>query len=301
MKVFLLCLATVFAVSSISAQSDLDALMSQVLSRRDDNWKKLEQYVLEEHERFQMTAPDGIPVYGFDREYSWFVREGFFVRSPVRADGVTITESERRREEDEWLARQRRRQARRDARDGTSSAITDPNAPPGTVDDILKQSIEPDFIQAAYFMRFKFDSGQYALVGQEQIADRRVLKIEYYPTKLFREGRTRPNKRVRDKDKEIDDKMNKSSIVTLWIDPAERQILRYDFHNIDMDFLPGASIARVTAADATMKMAEPFPGVWLPGSIALTAKVTLALGTVDARYTIDYQDYRLATATIKVQ
>src|SRR5258705_6824439 len=129
MKVSLLCLATVFAVSSISAQSDLDALMSQVLSRRDDNWKKLEQYVLEERERFQMTAPDGIPVYGFEREYSWFVREGFFVRSPVRADGVTITENERRREEDEWLAGHRRRQARGDGRDATAYAIRDPNAP----------------------------------------------------------------------------------------------------------------------------------------------------------------------------
>src|SRR5258705_13785981 len=140
MKVFLLCLATVFAVSSISAQSDLDALMSQVLSRRDDNWKKLEQYVLEERERFQMTAPDGIPVYGFEREYSWFVREGFFVRSPVRADGVTITENERRREEDEWLPRQRRRQTRREGGDGTSSATTDPHVPPGPVADILRHT-----------------------------------------------------------------------------------------------------------------------------------------------------------------
>jgi hypothetical protein len=275
--------------------------MSQVMARRDDNWKKLEQYVLEERERFQMTAPDGVPVYGFARDYSWFVREGFFIRSPVRADGVTIGDGERRHEEDEWLARQRKRQARRDTRDGTTSALTDPNAPPGSVEDVLQQSIEPEFIRAAYFMRFKFDSGQYALVGPEQLGERRVLKIEYYPTKLFGEGRTRPNRRLRNKDDQVDEKMNKSSLVTLWIDPAERQILRYDFHNIDMDFLPGASLARLTAADATMKMAEPFPGIWLPETIALTAKVTLALGTVDVRYTIDYHDYRLANATITVQ
>jgi len=301
MRPFLFCVAAIFAVSSLSAQSDLDALMSQVLSRRDENWKKLEQYVLEERERFQMTAPDGVPVYGFERDYSWFVREGFFVRSPVKADGVTISDSERRKEEDQWLARQRRRQARRDARDGTASAIADPDAPPGTVEDVLKQTIEPEFIRAAYFMRFKFDSGQYALVGPEQVGARNALKIEYYPTKLFGEGRTRPNRRLREKDDQIDDKMNKSSLVTLWIDPAAKQILRYDFHNIDMDFLPGASLARVTAADATMKMAEPFPGVWLPDTIDLTAKVTLATGTVDARYTIDYHDYRLANVTITVQ
>jgi len=301
MRLFLLSVATIFAVSSTAAQSDLDALMSQVMSRRDDNWKKLEQYVLEEREKFQMTAPDGVPVYGFEREYSWFVREGFFVRSPVKADGVTISESERRKEEEQWLARVRRRQARRDTRDGTTTGITDPNAPPGTVEDVLKQTIEPEFIQAAYFMRFKFDSGHYALVGPEHVGTRRVLKIEYYPTKLFGEGRTRPNRRLRDKDDQIDEKMNKSSLVTLWIDPDAKQILRYDFHNIDMDFLPGASLARLTAADATMKMAEPFPGVWLPDTIDLTAKVTLALGTVDARYTINYSDYRLANVTITVQ
>lgn len=299
MKPFLALLVAAVAVSSVSAQSDLDELMSQVMSRRDENWKKLEQYVLEEHERFQMTAPDGVPVYGFDREYSWFVREGFFVRSPIKADGVTISDDERRKEEDEWLARQRRRQARRDTRDGTTTGITDPNAP--TVEDVLKQTIEPDFIQAAYFMRFKFDEGHYALVGPEQVGTRRALKIEYYPTKLFGEGRTRPNRRLREKDDQIDDKMNKSSLVTLWIDPDAKQILRYDFHNIDMDFLPGASLARLAAADATMKMTEPFPGVWLPDTIDLTAKVTMALGTVDARYTINYHDYRLANVTIKVQ
>ena len=301
MRVFLLSVATIFAVSSVSAQSDLDELMSQVLSRRDENWKKLEQYVLEERERLQMTAPDGIPVYGFERDYSWFVREGFFIRSPVKADGVTISESERRKEEDQWLARQRRRQARRDTRDGTTSPITAPNAPPGTVEDVLKQTIEPEFIRAAYFMRFKFDSGQYALVGPEQMGARRALKIEYYPTKLFGAGRARPNRRPGDKDDQIDDKMNKASLVTLWIDPAEKQILRYDFHNIDMDFLPGASLARVTAADATMQMAEPFPGIWLPDTIAMTGKVTLAVGTVDVRYTVNYHDHRLANITITVQ
>jgi hypothetical protein len=301
MRLFLLSLATIVAVSSVSAQSDLDQLMSQVLSRRDDNWNKLQQYVLDERERFQLSGLDGVRLYGFERDYSWFVREGFFIRSPVRADGVVISESERRKEEDEWLARQRRRQARRDTRDGTSSALTDPNVPPGTVEDVLKQSIEPDFIQAAYFMRFKFDQGQYALVGPEELAGRRVLKIEYYPTLLFTEGRTRPNRKLRERDDEINAQMNKTSLVTLWIDPVESQILQYDFHNINMDFLPGASVARVAGMEATMKMSQPFPGVWLPQTIALHAKVSLATGTLDARYTIDYHDYRLANVTIKVQ
>ena len=294
-------LAAMFAVSSLSAQSDLDDLMSQVLSRRDENWKKLEQYVLDERERFELSGLDGARLYGFERDYSWFVREGFFIRSPVRADGVVISESERRKEENAWLARQRRRQARRDTRDGTTSGLTDPTVPPGTVDDVLKQSVEPDFIQAAYFMRFKFDQARYALVGPDELGGRRVLKIEYYPTLLFTEGRTRPSNQVRRRDDEINAQMNKTSLVTLWIDPVERQILQYDFHNINMDFLPGASVARVAGMEATMKMSQPFQGVWLPQTIALRAKVTLATSTLDARYTIDYHDYRLANVTIKVQ
>ena len=34
-----------------------------------------------------------------------------------------------------------------------------------------------------------------------------------------------------------------------------------------------------------MKMSQPFTGVWLPETIALGGKVTVATGTLDARYT----------------
>jgi hypothetical protein len=211
-------------------------------------------------------------VFGLERDYSWFPRDGIFIRSPVRADGVAIADSERRKQEEAWLKQQ-----------------------------LGGKSDEPQFIEAAYFMKFKFDPGRYALVGADQLAGRRVLKIEYYPTKLFGEGRTRPNKRLRDKDEWIDEKMNKSSLVTLWIDPAERQILQYDFRNIDMDFLPGGSIVRIDGLQATMQMSEPFPDVWLPHTIAVGGRTTLAIGTLDARYTIEYHDYRLANATVKVR
>ena len=301
MRIFVASLGVIIGLCGVSAQSDLDELMSQVLSRRDENWKKLQQYVLEERETFQLTATGGARLYGSERDYSWFVREGFFIRSPIRADGVTIADSDRRRAEAEWLGRQRRREARRAARDGTTSELTDPAAPAGSIEDVLKQSTEPQFIQAAYFLRFRFDPGQYALVGPEQLAGRRVLKIEYYPTRLFAEGRTRPNRRLRNRDDEIDEKMNKSSLVTLWIDPAARQILQYDFHNIDMDFLPARSIVQIEGVDATMRMTQPFPDVWLPQSIAVTFQATLAIGTIDARYSVDYHDYRLADVTIRVQ
>ena len=56
--------------------------MEKVLARRDDNWKKLQQYVLEEEEKFDLTGPGGFPLWGMRREYTWFIRQGIFVRSP---------------------------------------------------------------------------------------------------------------------------------------------------------------------------------------------------------------------------
>lgn len=253
-----------------AAQTDLDDLMARVLARRDENWKKLQQYVLEERESFQLLGPGRVPVYGFRRDYSWFIRDEAFIRSPVRADGVAIGESERARAEAEWVAG-------------------------------IKESKEPRFVSYAYFLKFKFDPGQYALAGRERLADRDVLKIEYYPTLLFTEGRTRPNRRLRDKDAEIAQKMNKVSLVTLWVDPAEHQILQYAFDNVDMDFLPGYSMARLDGLQATMRMGEVFPGVWLPKAIGMRSRVRLATGDVEAAYEVEYYDYRLATVTTRVR
>ena len=48
--------------------SDLDAFMAQVLARRDDNWSKLQQYVLDERERVQVVGPAGARLYALDRD-----------------------------------------------------------------------------------------------------------------------------------------------------------------------------------------------------------------------------------------
>ena len=108
------------ASATPSAQpNDLDRLMEQVLARRDENWKKLQQYLLDERETFDLTGPGGARLYGFRRDYSWFMQEGIFVRSPVRADGVTLSESARRKAEADWIRRERRRAtATRRAREG---------------------------------------------------------------------------------------------------------------------------------------------------------------------------------------
>ena len=323
----LLCLGFLASSALTSAQSDLDAFMERVLARRDDNWKKLQQYVLEEKEAFDLTGPGGFPLYGMRREYAWFIRQGMFVRSPVKADGVTLSEDDRRKAEEQWLRRQRAREER-DKRRAEQAAKGEPpesgpsreiaitpggvkvstsddrsqTAAPSNVEDVLRQGLEPQFVSSAYFLKFRFESGRYALAGREKLGDVQALKIEYYPeTGLFKEGRSKPDRRVRDREDEIESKMNKSSMVTLWVDPATHQILQYTFDDLDWDFFPGRSLVRIGDVQATMQMGQAFPNVWLPKSIAMHFEMMLAVGAVDATYRVDYLNYKEAAVTYKIK
>ena len=322
------CLAVLAAVvpERVTAQSDLDAFMERVLARRDDNWKKLQQYVLEEKESFDITGPGGLPLYGLRKEYTWFIKQGVFVRSPVKANGVTISEADRRKAETDWLRRQTNRQERRKRRaereakgeppekenqavaitpttikvlDGSEST-TGPEAP-SNVEDVLRQGMEPEFVSSAYFLKFRFESGHYALAGREKIDGHDTLKIEYYPrTGLFKDGKSKPAKKARDKDDELEEKMNKVSLVTLWVDPATHQILQYIFDDLDMDFFPGRALVRIDDLQATMKMAQAFPNVWLPASIGMKFGMMLAVGAVDAAYQVEYLNYKLADVSSRI-
>jgi hypothetical protein len=311
------------------AQSDLDAFMERVLTRRDDNWKKLQQYVLEEKEAFNLTGPGGLPLWGMRREYTWFIRQGVFVRSPLKADGVTISEADRRKAEDQWVRRELNREERRKKRaerekqgkppdpseadrraivigpGGLQVLDTSPTTAadlPSNIDDLLKQSGDPQFVSAAYFLKFRFEKGHYALAGREKVGDRDALKIEYYPeTGLFKDGRTKPDKKVRDEDDIIEEKMNKVSLVTLWVDPKTHQILKYIFDDIDMDFFPGRAVARVSDLKATMEMGLAFPDVWLPRTVEMRFGMMFAIGAADASYKVDYFNYKQADVTYKIK
>jgi hypothetical protein len=50
-----------------------------------------------------------------------------------------------------------------------------------------------------------------------------------------------------------------------------------------------------------MKMAQPFPGVWLPDTIQMRFALTLATGTVGAQYDVRYHDYKLADVKTRVK
>jgi hypothetical protein len=309
--IVLLALLTIAPGSFARAQgkpSDLDSFMEQVLARRDENWKKLRQYVLDEQEQVELRGSSEQLVWGQKREFTWYVRDGYFVRSPVRFNGVTISETERAQYEDDFLKRAEAREKPADPSPAPPTAAT----PPMDAQSLITQVREPQFISSAYFLQFKFEPGHYALVGREKLENRDVLKIEYYPARLFSDDpKTRTERRVRQTasrpsddeafDEQMQRLMNKVSLVTLWIEPTGQQIVKFTFDNAGLDFLPLAWLARVAELRASMVMSEAFPGIWLPRRIDTSGAVVLATGRLDIRYGLDYSGYREATVTTKIR
>jgi hypothetical protein len=291
-------------------QSDLDALMQRVMARRDDNWQKLQQYVLDERETIELRGPDRSVMWGERREYTWYKGDDRFVRSPLRFNGVEIGEADRRKYEADFVRREQEREKRR--AEGTEIDQEPAPASPG----------EPQFVSSAYFLRFKFESGKYALVGREALEGRQVLRIEYYPTQLFKETQSRTDRPERaDRrrraeqaeplQKEVQRVLNKAALVTLWIDQDNAQILKYTFDNvgsglsalsISVNALPLGWLAQVEQLRASMTMGEAFPDVWLPRNQEMRFTVGMAVGQFEVQYALDYHDYRRAdvTSTIRI-
>jgi hypothetical protein len=288
-------------------RSDLDEFMAAVLARRDENWRKLQQYILEEHETADFFGPGKTRLFGLDREYSWFIRDGVFVRSPVRFDGVALSDKERRDAEQEWIAEHKERDRQTDAAlpsppPGAPSAADGGHEKAADVESLLKLTREPAFVSSAYFMRFHFEPGRYGFVGPELYDGIKVLRIEYYPKRLFKDDHdaaAAPEKNA--DDARIERQMNKVALVTLWIEPASHQIVQYRFDNVGFDFLPGRSIVRVTGFGATMRMSQAFPGVWLPKDIDASGAFTLASGRYDAHYVTAYRKYREAAVGVRLR
>jgi hypothetical protein len=320
----LACAAAVGMFVATATAQDLDSFMARVLERRDEAWRKLHDYVLSEREQFQILGPGDLPLHGERREYSWYVRDGFLIRSPVRANGVELTDAERREFEAKWLKQEQdreRRAAEREAKEAAeppgaaeAHAGTDAGEGDPSLDDFVGQRGEPRFISEAYFLRFKFEPGNYYLVGREQLDGREVLRIEYYPSRLFgddhdknrsggrdQEPPPKPRDREDQIERDIDRKMNKAALVTLWVDPAEHQVVRYTFDNMDFGFLPGRWLVRVDGASASMTMARVLDGVWLPSRITMSAGLSLANGGYRVQYGREFFDYRKAEVGARIR
>jgi len=303
-----LSLACVPAAAQTPAPTaELDAFMAQVLLRRDENWKKVQQYILDEQERVEFRGPAEILLWGAKREYMWYPRDGFFVRSPVRFNGVAISESDREKYEQNFLRRTKERDERAKQRGRETEGTADA---PSDIQSLIQQTREPQFVSSAYLLKFKFEDGRYALVGRETIDKQQVLRIEYYPTRLFSDNpetraAARANQVAGPKSKgdaygdEMQRLMNKVSRVTLWVEPNQKQIVKYTFENVSLDFLPASWLVRVTELRANMTMTEAFAGVWLPERIDVLGSFVLAPGPFSVSYDIQYSGYREAATAGK--
>ena len=318
--VALIAAGTALAAAPAVPQSDLDAFMNKVLARRDENWKKLQQYILDERAEFALRGPTGVPVWGDKREYTWFIREGYFIRSPLKANGVEVSEADRRKAEDSYLRRVKEREKRDAARERRKKGEAEtPATPvtddPPTLDAIVAQSAQPEFVDSAYFMKFKFEQGRYALAGREPFeGGREVLRIEYYPSKLYANEEDPDRKKREDKKGSSSEKnrqygdaverlMNKVALVTLWVEPTSQQIVKYVFDNVNFDFFPGAWLLRVDELKASMEMSQPFKDkdIWLPKTIDFGFSAMLAVGPIHGRYHVDYHDFREATTAGRIK
>ena len=294
------------------ADNELDRFMEQVLARRDENRIARRQYVFDEVERFTVTGYDGEVYSRFTREYVWYRRDGVFVRSPVRFDGVDAGEDDWQRYEAEWLEAEAERA--REAASGTPCAPGDSSGPraaadgaadrspsPGgageTADPSAAADLRPRFLSESYWLDFEFEPGNYYFGGRERLAGRDVLRIEYFPERLFRERGpdegdcNRPPISVPG----AQEAFNESTLVTLWIDPDEHQIVRFTFDGIGFDFLPLRWLIRLDELSASMTMGRPLDGaVWLPERIEASGVMTMASGSTTVAYSRTFSGYREA-------
>jgi hypothetical protein len=323
-------------VTPVRAQdtNDLDAFMARVLERRSENWKALKDYVLNEREHFELLGPGRQRLFGTNREYTWYLRDGMLVRSPVRFDGVGISAEERKKYEENWTrderaneARRARRAARRakaDSKDQKEAADADDDSDSeereaknkdgekalaeGDVTALAREASEPRIISQAYFMDFHFEPGNYYLAGREMLEGRQVLRIEYYPEHLFdthQSHRPRKDEKKSDKDVQMEQdferKFNKVALVTLWVDPKEYQIVKFTFSNVDFGFLPGRWLVRADDMTASMVMGQPINGIWLPREISGSGRITLANGSYEIRYGREFTDYQQGEVKTRIR
>ena len=314
-----LCLLVAASLSTLDlvAQTDLDAFMRQVLVRRDDNWKKLQQYVLDEHETIDVRGPSRLPLWGERRDYTWYIRDGFFVRSPVKVNGVTIAEGERRTFEAAYLKRQQEREKRGQrgmVALGPSGVVVEPADRRSRAGRWrVTQRRRPAQADAAAGIHF-FGVFPALQVRRRQVRTRRPrnarrprrVEDRVLPRQTVRRQRPPAQNRSTSKqdrayDAEFQRLMNKVALVTLWVEPKAHQIVKYTFNNLPFDFLPGQWLLHVDDLRASMTMGQPFPDVWLPSDLEFEFGISLAVGQVDMRYALAYHDYRRPDVTTKVK
>ncbi|MDA2936776.1 hypothetical protein MYX75_00730 [Acidobacteria bacterium AH-259-A15] len=134
------------------AEADIDSFMKEVLEKRSTNWEALQTYVFREDETLDLKGLDIPSLESFRREYVWFYRDGYLIRSLVRVNDVKVSGREQAKSEARWKR---------------------------------KKGKGEESLRSKSFFDFKFEPGNYFFAGREEFQDREVVVVEYYPEKLF--------------------------------------------------------------------------------------------------------------------
>ena len=240
--------------------------MEKVLEQREISWDELYDYVFIETMKLDFVGMEIAAIESFEHEYTWFVRDGYLVRSPYRMNGVGVSAEEKAEYESEWLS---------DMQEGERST-----------------RIERDS-----FFDFEFEPGNYFFAGREIFEGREVVRIEYYPTHLFSDEDDEEN----NEDDEFDRAFDKTSLITMLIVPEEHQIVKVTFDNLGLDFLPGSWLVQVEELKASMIMDMPIEGVWLPRLIQASGRISTASGALSLDFSREFSDYKQTEVGAKVK
>ena len=97
------------------------------------------------------------------------------------------------------------------------------------------------------------------------------------------EATRKRSRRARKDEQDIERQMNKTALITLWIDPPNIRSSSTRSTTSGWTSCP-AWLVRVDDLRASMTMGQPFPGVWLPRGMNIHAGITLANGSFEAGY-----------------
>lgn len=260
--------------------------MHEVLGKRLRNWEDLYRFTVRDRVTFEVRGPGEAPIEGFTGEFVWYVRDGYMVRSPVKANGVAVGAAERESYEQRFLERLRKQDERRAAKEQAAEEAGEP-------------------LERENFLGFPFEPGNYLLAGRETFEGMEVLRIEYYPVKLFEDDdeETEAGDEADDaQEAAIIRGFQKTSRVIMLVLPQERQIVKITFENVGMEFLPLRWLVQVQDVSASLTMTRlPGEDVWLPRDIVAHGELAVATGTYEATFRLEYFDYKRTEVQAKVR
>jgi len=261
--------------------SDLDEFMAKVMQKRWADAENLREYVFNEREALDVEIDSKIASqWSYRREYLWFVRDDYLVRSPVVIDGVKVSDKEKSTAEDEWINGQKKRGK------STNKNGIDYQALFG-----LENANSLDF-QA--FFGFEFEPGRYLYGGERQFEGRKALLVEYYPK--LSDGKKGSN----NKKDSINGLFEKSYLVTMLISPDDHQILQITFDNVGLEFLPARWLVRMNDIKASMVMDKTQVGIWLPRKISAYGSISTAGADLSINYTREFYEYAKSHVDVKL-